>query len=261
MLRHAWLATLACLIWSVAGATPPYEGTIFIDPDIITASDPNAFRSMVYAGQEMRNMYDRRCTCFANYDAYLFDAVYADGLPIEVEVDPEYGSIAAAEVPAKLYATTVGHLPQVLRANVHKLWIHKGDEAFGGGNQSILIHTGTIAQGYIDSGILEEALTHEATHTSLDADVAAAPAWLAAQAADPDAISTYAENNPTSEDVAESFLVWLAARHSVNRIDAATRATIETTIPHRLDFFDAQNFDLYPYTGIDTIYADGFDPL
>lgn len=245
----------------MAKAEPPYSGTIFIDPDIITASDPNAFRSLTYAGEGMRNMFDRRCNCFANYNVYLFDAAYADGLSIEVEVNTEFGTIAAAQVPAFLYATTVGHLPQTLRNDIAMLWIHKGDQSFGGGNQSLLIHTGSIAQSYIDSGILEETLAHESAHTSLDADYAASAGWLAAQQADPDFISTYAKDNPTREDVAESFLVWLAARESTARIGAATLNTIETTIPNRLDFFDSQSFNLYPYTGLDTIFIDDFEPL
>lgn len=255
------IAVLAGLAWNVASAVPPYSGTIYIDPDIIKTSDPNAIRSITYAGQGIRNMFDRRCACFADYNVYLFNAVYADGFLIEVEVNAEFGSMAAAEVPANLYATAVGHLPQILRTDIDELWIHKGDQAFGGGNRSLLIHTGAIAQSYIGSGILEEALVHEASHTSLDADHANAPGWLAAQAADGEFISTYAEDYPASEDVAESFLVWLAARVSVARIDSATFNTIEATIPNRLDYFDAQGFNLYPYTGVDTIYRDGFDPL
>lgn len=251
----------ACLVWGIASATPPYSGTIFLDPDIITPSDPNAFRSLTYAGQEMRNMFDRRCSCFQNYNAYLFDAIYADGLFIEVEVNPEYGSAALAQVPAEFYAKTVGHLPHMLRKDVQTMWIHKGDNAFGGGNNNLLIHTGLTAQSYIDSGILEEALVHEAGHTSLEADYATSAGWMAAQNADPDFISTYAAANPVREDISESILVWLAARHSINRIDATMKNTIESTIPHRLDFFSAQHFKLYPYTGIDTIYTDGFEQL
>ncbi|HET8899264.1 MAG TPA: hypothetical protein VFN09_10880 [Rhodanobacteraceae bacterium] len=258
-IRHWWLTLI--LLGATASATPPYSGTIFIDPDIITAADPNAFLGITYAGQGVRNLFDRRCGCFENLNVYLFDATYADGRGIEVQVDPEFASEALAAAPARFYASVVGQLPQALRDDVHMLWIHRGDEAFGGGNQSLLIHTGAIAQSYIDTGILEEALAHEASHTSLDDPLASSSAWLAAQAADLEFISTYAADNPGREDVAESFLVWLAARRSSGRIDTATAATIETTIPNRLDVFDAQGFALYPYTGLDTVFADGFEPL
>ena len=39
---------------------PPYGGTIFIDPDIITPDDPTTFVSLTYAGTGVREMYDRR---------------------------------------------------------------------------------------------------------------------------------------------------------------------------------------------------------
>jgi hypothetical protein len=45
-------------------AAPPFSGTIFIDPDIITAADATTFISAPYAGQGMRQMYDRRVNSF-----------------------------------------------------------------------------------------------------------------------------------------------------------------------------------------------------
>ena len=89
------------------------------------------------------------------------------------------------------------------------VWIHRGTEPFGGGNNNLLIHTGR-ADLYAADGILEETLVHEAAHTSLDAAHASAPAWLAAQSADPTFISTYARDFPNREDIAESVLPYLA---------------------------------------------------
>ena len=39
---------------------PPFAGTIFLDPDIITDSDKTTFVSLSYAGQATRSMFDRR---------------------------------------------------------------------------------------------------------------------------------------------------------------------------------------------------------
>ena len=52
-----------------------------------------------------------------------------------------------------------------------------------------------------------------------------APGWTAAQAADPDFISTYARDNPTREDVAETFLPYLALRYRPDRISRSLAAT------------------------------------
>ena len=46
---------------------PPFGGTIFIDPDIITEDDPTTFVSLSYAGTGKRQMYDRR-TGWVNLD-------------------------------------------------------------------------------------------------------------------------------------------------------------------------------------------------
>ena len=65
------------------------------------------------------------------------------------------------------YGEEIGRLPTALRKDVETVWIHKGVELFGGGNNNLLIHTGQ-AVDYIYEGILEEVLVHEAAHTSLD---------------------------------------------------------------------------------------------
>jgi predicted outer membrane repeat protein len=226
-------------------AAPPFSGTIFIDPDIITASDPTTFISAPYAGQGLRLMFDRRVNNWVTLNVYLFNATFSDGLTSEIQVNPEFGTSALAGVEATKYGTVIGRLPTVLRSNVQTVVIHKGTEPFGGGNNGLLIHTG---QGdlYAADGILEETLVHEAAHASLDGPHAAAPGWLAAQAADPEFISTYARDNPTREDIAESYLPWLAVRYRQNRITPALANTIIAAIPNRLAYFDQRNFDLYP---------------
>lgn len=94
--------------------------------------------------------------------------------------------------------------------------------------------------------ILEETLAHESSHTSLDEMHAASDGCLAAQKADDTFISTYARDNPTSEDVAESLVPWLAVRLHPSRVLADIRAKIEQAIPDRLAYFDAQHFSLVP---------------
>ncbi len=229
-----------------AQCSPPFGGTIFIDPDIITPADPTTFIDAPYAGQGMRYVYDRRVG-WIWMNAYLFNASFDDGLTAEVQVNPEFGSEAAASAVALEYGSAVGQLPTSLRTDVDALWIHQGVEPFGGGNNSILIHTGQAAI-YVSSGILEETLVHEAAHTSLDATHGSAPGWLAAQSADNCFISTYAQDFPNGEDVAESFLPYLAAEFRADRISASLGQTITNSIPNRIAYFNAQPLDLYPIT-------------
>jgi len=86
--------------------------------------------------------------------------------------------------------------------------------------------------------ILEEALIHEAAHTSLEAYHKNTRDWLAAQTNDRQFISNYARDNPDREDVAESFPMWYALRYKTSRIPENTRNTILSTIPNRIQYFD-----------------------
>jgi len=227
------------IVWLpfMSEAHPPYSGTSFIDPDILTPNDRTAFIGISYTGRGDRTVYDRRAADWISINAYLFNVEYSDGLTTEVQVNPEFDSQAAAMEIAEFYAREVGRLPKVVRVDVDALWIHRGHEAFGGGNDSILIHT---EQGdeYIAGGWLQQILLHEAVHTSLDAAYYANSAWADAQQSDPEYISTYARDYPDREDVSESFGPYLAVRYHADRISEEMKSTIETTIPARIAVFD-----------------------
>ncbi len=224
---------------------PPFGGTIFIDPDIITSSDPTAFESLSAAGQGSRTMFDRRVNDWITVDAYLFNASYDDGLTAEIQVNPEFGGVGAALAEAEKYAEVIGRVPTALRADVETVWIHRGVALFGGGNNNLLIHIDQ-ADLYVADGILEETLVHEAAHTSLDAAHASSPGWLAAQAADAKFISSYAQDFPIREDMAETFVPYLAVRYRSDRISQSLANTILAAIPNRIAYLDGQSFDMYP---------------
>lgn len=242
------LATLLS-VGAPAGArqpAPPFSGTIFIDPDIITPDSPSVFERATYTGRDRRVVFDRRVDDWVTIRAFVFRLRFTDGTRMEALVNPEFGTERAARVQAKKYALVTGRLPAMLRRDVRELWIHRGKELYGGGNGSLLIHVGQTRE-YVQAGILEETLAHEGAHTSLDADLATSAGWLSAQADDPTFISDYAQANPDREDVAETIVPWLAVRFARDRVDPAVVDLIEEAIPHRLAFLDAQAFDLAPY--------------
>ena len=232
---------------SIGQTSPPFGGTIFIDPDIITPTDPTTFQDLLPMGRGFRTMYDRRVANWIRVNAYLFNAIFDDGLSAEIQVNPEFGSSSLAQIEAAKYAPVIGQLPTALRANVETVWIHKGVNPFGGGNKNLLIHTGQAIR-YENDGILEETFVHEAAHTSLDPTHRSAMGWLAAQAADPTFISTYARDFPNREDIAESFLPYLAIRYRADRISSTLENTILQTMPNRIAYFDNLGLDMYPIT-------------
>ena len=230
----------------IALENPPFGGTIFIDPDIITPTDPTTFISLTYNGQASRIMFDRRENNWVTLNPYLFPSEYDDGITIEIQVNPEFGSMELAKIQADKYAPIIGQLTTELRKDVKTVWIHRGNEPFGGGNNNLLIHTDWSEKNYEEQGILEETLVHEAAHTSLDSYHAEAADWLSAQSLDCNFISDYGRDNPIREDIAESYLPYIAIRYRSDRISASLKKTIESTIPNRINYFDAQNFNMYP---------------
>ena len=224
---------------------PPFSGTIFLDPDIITDQDPTTFLSLSYSGVSSRLMYDRR-SGWVNLEAFLFPADYDDGLSIEIQVNPEFGTWENAQIYALKYAEVIGRLTTELRKDVNTSWIHRGEEPFGGGNNNLLIHTDWSEKYYEEQGILEETLVHEASHTSLDSYHAESNKWIEAQNLDCGFISDYAMENPLREDIAESYLPYLAIRYRSDRIPESLKNKIQNSIPNRIKYFDDQNFNMYP---------------
>ena len=245
MTNKVCLVLLLCLFFRgiLVWAAPPFDGTIFIDSNIITSSDSTIYRSLTYSGTGERTMYDRR-SGWVDLEPFLFDANFSDLHLVEIQVNPEFGSVESAQAQAERFAPVIGRLPKCLLTDVQTVWIHMGNEPFGGGNNNLLIHVGQ-ADDYVNSGILEETLVHEAAHTSLDTAHAYSEEWQSAQEKDGEFISTYARDYPFREDIAESFLPYFAVRHRSDRISADLKQTIERTIPHRIQYFDSQNFEYF----------------
>ena len=229
-------------------AKPPYDGTIWYFPEVINSDDPSTFQEIIYLGQDNRKMYDRRKGGrWVTKKAFLFNAVYEKRI-IEIQVNPEFKNKANAFDEAFMYSKIIGQLPNFLLPNVKTVWIHKGNNDYGGGNQNLLIHTGRTRE-YISKGILEEVFIHEAAHTSLDWDWGGTVdriEWNKFKKKDKEYISRYAREYPRREDVAESILPWIAVRYRLDRVKKIEVEKVIKTIPNRLIFFDEQNFDMYP---------------
>jgi hypothetical protein len=225
---------------------PPFRGLSGVG-DILDASDPTWLRNVTYAGRGERVIADRRTGGNITVDAYVFDVQY-DGPEVEFRVNPEFGSVKAAQTEVEKYASAIGRLPAVFLSRLRKVDINAGDVAFGGSGRigRVLIHTGR-GEAYMRRGILEEILLHEAGHVSLDPTHRFAPDWLAAQQADGVFISDYARDHPVREDVTVSIWAYFAVMYRPERLSQADRAAILAAIPNRLAYFDEQGFDMSPY--------------
>ena len=161
----------------------------------------------------------------------------------EIRVDDDYAAAEAAKLAEK-YGMDIGRLPRVLReglpgphTGIDRVLIMKGRSRWSAGGGEIDIYPETSKE-WND----EEILAHEAAHVSLDLVVERDSRWLAAQKADGAFISRYARDTRTwggyDEDVAESFVAYLAARFRPGRISRNWETTIFRTIPNRIAYFD-----------------------
>lgn len=223
---------------------PPYKGTLYISDQLLTKDDPTTFLELISDGTGFRRMFDRRVNGWRWHKAHIFIAKFKDLPSIEVQINPEFDSQKAQEL-ALLYMSMIGQLPFCLREGVESVWIHNGDEDFGGGNNNILIHV-ERASSYQAQGILEEVLIHESVHTSLDHLHSANEEWKEAQKIDMKFISNYAQDNPAREDLAESFLIYFACCYRSDRVDKSLIKTARNIIPNRIAYFDSLNLQMFP---------------
>ena len=234
---------------------PPFSGTIFITGDIITSTDPSLFSEIEYKGTGLRQMYDRRNGgAWVNIEPYLFDTSFSDGLKTEIQINPEF-TLEEATAEANKYAFLIGQLPSALRKDVESMWIHKGEEAYGGGNNNLLVHTGMskVYENYRTGNVIEETLIHEATHTSIDAyhypdRETDGAAWIDAVSKDDGCyISTYARDYPYREDLAELMPLYVAVRYFPDRISSDTRDKILSCNLNRIQYLDSLKLDMSLY--------------
>ena len=225
---------------SPAPTSPPFWGTVYVTPDAITPASPTEFVSVRFKLLDTRQTFDRRVDAWVDTVAWVYEASYRCGRPlVDVVVNQEF-SREQADIEAERFAFILGQLPTGVRADVDELWIHAGHKVAGGGNRSILVHT-----EYVDAegAFVEEIFLHEAAHTSLDPDwqgVVDRDRWNEARADDPTFVSSYAQQHPDREDVAESYgayFVWALNRE--NGSFPTEAGLIGASIPGRLAYLDA----------------------
>ena len=223
----------------------PFDGTVFVTNNILNSSDKSSFISLKKIPNKERTMFDRRINddskdyaqgSWIKITPFLFKAFFSDGSEIEVQVNDEFENNTNAESVALSYLEVIGKLPKLFRKDVETVWIHKGNEDFGGGNNNLLIHHDRGLE-YQRDGFLEEVFLHEAAHTSLDSNHSTSKAWINAQLADNgNFISHYAKKYPKREDIAETFPLCFALEFKRDRLEDEVIQKIEKAIPNRIKY-------------------------
>ena len=257
---------------------PPYNGSLFWgrgnkkSGSLIGPSDISTFQSLRYINKSLvYPVFDRRTNKWGRQNMWKFEAKYSDGPIINIFVNAnDWRNRSQAYQIGKSYAHSFGKIPKILRKGVPDVgkisgrvivWIHNGNKPWGGGRlhprfvgPNFTVHH----QGYNRSwwgNIREETLLHEGAHTVIDELFYPSKnrsirrwgkfssEWKRAVALDKQAsgigyISNYARNNPLREDVAESFVFWVAYRYFRDRMSNSVYNKVRNILSNRIKVFD-----------------------
>ena len=234
---------------------PPFSGTMWDLPDLISSSDYTVYSTSIYEGIETRLFYDKSIPDFINYPAHIFKVNFGDGLSVDFEIYSEFSEQEAISIEQK-YAPLLGQLGKELRKNIKSIEFLKGDFVASAQRSTDLSYANitfhidwlnNTVETRPDGDKTEELLIHESAHLSIDPYVYDQQGWIDAVNLDNNYISTYAKENPDSEDVAETFQAYIAVKYFPERISNSLRDTILSVCLNRFKYFDSLNFDLSIY--------------
>ncbi|MEL6571791.1 MAG: hypothetical protein AAFQ64_09045 [Pseudomonadota bacterium] len=240
-----WKTTLLILltIWLTIVATAARTDPVFPnsvasnDIDFIKPDDPSTFLSLSFEGQSRQEMPSKLRSGLFLDNTFVFLANFRDGTTVPIWVDPAIGDRSKVTQIAETIAVRVGQLPRNMRAPLDHVVVNAGDhaaqeEADGG---FFMLYADNVATRLANHD-LSETVFHEAAHVSLQNNWLRTAEWQAAVAADPGVITDYARTN-AAEDFAESALFAYTYNRYPERLPAAVRTAVETSIPNRTALF------------------------
>ncbi len=235
------------------------SGTVFIYPQTIQASDPSTFLNISDTPKSEANveMFDREAKNgsgdWIKIDAWVFDVSYNDNIKCQIRVRKSNYSQNEASSLAKQYAFMMGQLPACLRRGVNYVNIMKGNREWGGNSatKALDIQIGKFSDEYKNTNIMEETLAHESCHAALDPLFYGKEDWNKSVKKDNMFVSEYAKDNPEREDVAESFVPYLAVAFRPNRISDEDFKNIKQSIRNRMNLFRDRNLDMSPFISLE----------
>lgn len=264
-MERNFLIFVLSLFIPLTSLAAPFSSSLDIGSNIFVENDESVPFDTTYEGVSTREVLDKRVGEIAAIEMFIFTTVYADGVSVEYQVNPEFGDETSAQAKVLAYAQVIGQLPFVLRSGIDVITVHGGNELLAAGcggvdGKSSMSLYDTRISTHNGWGSLEEVLAHESAHTSLDCLYKYTDGWSAAQQADGVFISQHAHDKPIAEDMAESFLAYLAL-FRCDRVGEATCTTIMNTIPNRIAFFERLNLNLEPLVDFPAQINAGFSDI
>lgn len=225
--------------------TPPYDGTVFIDENMIVDSDPSSSSGdFNFIGKKCRTLWDGGWKQYP--DTQVFEVFFSDGVRTEIWVAPTINRGKAKRMVRET-AFYLGQVPQFLRRGMRVVMIAKGNDGFGGNLDGHINFYDKSFDEFKEDGFITEVLIHEGAHSTLDINYYGWGRWERAVRRDGGFISNYAEDYPEREDVAETVSAWLGRK--LKLFKKKDRSKIKEQIPNRLEVFNEQKYNLFPLDG------------
>lgn len=210
------------------------------DIDFITSTDPDAFLSLVYIGQDTKEMPGAENDELFDENTYVFKATFKNNKKVEIWAHSDFGSKAAAKIYVDKLTDKLGKLPNFMREALHHVVIHKGDStAFAEDAGKFFVLYSDNMDTRISNNDLEETVFHESIHVALDLLYAKSKDWKTAQTQDNTYITAYAESKPKQEDLAETAIFVYTMEKYPGRLSSDIETWIKTNVPHRYAFLKA----------------------
>ena len=244
-------------IQSLAGtdraSQPPYPGTVWISPDVLTPASPSDLIAVRYTGSETRRLYDHNLGKEVQTSFFVYQASFACGVGNSEVLVAQSFSVEAAASQAEHFGRLLGQMPPGMRYGVSEVIVRSGDAPASAGYGAVNFYTDFLNTDWL-RGFEEEVFLHEVAHATLDfgpwgGGVLQGSSWASAQAADVTYISDYASDFPETEDVAESYgayAVWHVAKYDEGLL--AEARLIGDAIPNRLALLDRLGKEFQPRT-------------
>ena len=215
----------------------PFGGTVHTLPEMITADDPSTLTAVTFLGEVENEIWDHKVEEEFLVDAWAFRADFTHQTSVIFHANMSYGDFDIAEYHVKILAHIMGQMPRVCRSRTDEIDVNPTGDDWSASPGEMTIDMGALDQEALD-GTLEESMMHECVHTSLDEDFEDDRAWHKAQRADRVFISDYAEENPASEDLAETITLYWGLLFHPERFDDELTETIRDTVPNRLKYLE-----------------------
>lgn len=244
------LCLMALLVFvqyeAAADTDPPYDGTVYIDKNWITPSDPSIYIGKSYVGEDTFTWFDFRNEQWTDSSAYSYELSYEHGIKVTASIHTDNAQDQIDDY-LDAWAFILGQAPARLLQGLGEFQVvpskvgGEGLKANGSTNPTHVVLYANNPKQRLDEELagefVEEAIVHEIGHAVFYLRQENAE-WTDAQTTDPCFISTYARGAPVFEDIPETLMPYLMLRLMPERVSESDSTSINQCIQGRSEVLD-----------------------